>query len=145
MTNGWKSFKRNTLMTHQRKKEEGLKFTRANMIRAIRARCKTTIQDFTPTNPNGIFRHWYSFSFVVENDKGDGNKKKKMTYLYATKPGQDYPRKLRVAQVFIGEVEMDNCMRGLKKRNRAEDEANETISATTNHQALIDYYDTRLE
>jgi hypothetical protein len=64
-----------------------------------------------------------------------------VTYLYATKPGQDYPRKPRVAEVFKGEDEMDDFICGLKKRKRAEDEVEETVSATTN-QALIDYYDT---
>ena len=69
-------------------------------------------------------------------------KRRQVAYLYATKPGQDYPRKPRVAKVFKGEGEMDYCIGGLKKRKRAGGEVNKTISATTNHQASIDYYDT---
>jgi hypothetical protein len=62
---------------------------------------------------------------------------------YATIPGKDYPRKPRVSEVFKDEEdEMDDCIVcGLKKRKRAEDEVDKTISATTN-QALMDYYDT---
>jgi hypothetical protein len=123
-----------------KEKEEELKFSRANMIRAIGARWKTTIEDFTQTNQ---FRHRYFVSFEVENDKrGMVAKRRQVTCLYATKPGQDYPRKPRVAEVFKGEDEMDYCIRGLKKRKRAEDEVDKTMSATTNHQASIDYYDT---
>ena len=126
-----------------KEKEEELKFTRANMIRAIGARWKTTIQDFTQTNQSGIFRHRYFVSFVVESDKGEMvAKRRQVTYLYATKPGQDYPRKPRVDKVFKGKDEMDDCICGLKKGKRAEDEVDETISATTNHQVSIDYYDT---
>jgi hypothetical protein len=127
-----------------KEKEEELKFSRANMIRAIGDRWKTTIEDFThTTNQSGIFCHQHFVSFEVENDKeGMVAKRRQVTYLYATKPGQDYPRKPRVVEVFKGEGEMDYCIRGLKKRKRAEDEVDETISATTNHQASIDYYDT---
>jgi hypothetical protein len=46
------------------------------MVRAIGSTWKTEIQDFTPTNQSGIFRHWYSVTFEVENDGGDGIKKK---------------------------------------------------------------------
>ena len=42
-------------------------------------------------------------------------KRRQVTYLYATKPGQDYPRNPRVAEVFKGEDEMDYCIRGLKR------------------------------
>jgi hypothetical protein len=51
-------------------------------------------------------------------------------------------RKPRLAEVFKGEDEKDYCILGLKKRKSAEDEVNKTISAATNHQASIDYYDT---
>jgi hypothetical protein len=64
------------------------------MIRAIGARWKTTIQDFTQTNQRGILLHRYSVSFVVEYDKeGMVAKRRQVTYLCATKPGHDYPRK----------------------------------------------------
>jgi hypothetical protein len=52
--------------------------------------------------------------------------------LYATRPGQEDPKQPRVAKVFKGEDEMDDCIRGLEKRKRAEDEVDETISTTTN-------------
>jgi hypothetical protein len=96
-----------------------------------------------PTNQSEIFRHPYSVSFVVENDKGGMvAKRRQVTYLYAIKAGQDDPRKPKFAKVFTGKDEiMDDCIHGLKKRKRAEDEVNKTISATTN-QASIDYYDT---
>jgi hypothetical protein len=100
-----------------KEKEEELNFSRANMIRAIDGKWKTTIEDFTQTNQSGIFGHGYFVSFEVENNKGGVvAKRRKVTYLYATKPGQDYPRKPRVAEVFKGEDEMDYCiMRGLKR------------------------------
>jgi hypothetical protein len=36
--------------------------------------------------------------------------------LYATRPGQEDPKQPRVAKVFKGEDEMDDCIRGLEKR-----------------------------
>ena len=65
-----------------KEKEEELHFSRQNMIRAIGARWKTTIEDFTQTNQSGIFRHRYAVSFVVENDKGWGGSKKKTSDLF---------------------------------------------------------------
>jgi hypothetical protein len=70
MTNGWKSYVNNYIEDPSKEKEEELKLTRANVIRAIGARWKITIQDFTQTNQSGIFRHRYSINVVVENDKG---------------------------------------------------------------------------
>jgi hypothetical protein len=109
-----------------KEKAEVLTFTRENMIRAIGARWKTTIQDFTQTNQNGIFRHRYSVSFVVENDKGEMvAKRRQVTYLHATIPGKDYPRKPRVAEVFKDEDEMDDCTCGIKKRKRNKDQVDQ--------------------
>jgi hypothetical protein len=79
----WMEIIRNNYIDDPSKeKEEELKFTRENMIRAIGARWKTTIQDFTQTNQSGIFRHQYSLSFVVENDKGGMVAKKKTSDLF---------------------------------------------------------------
>ncbi len=50
------------------------------------------------------------------------SKRRQATYLYATIPGKDYPRKPRVAEVFKDEDEMDDCIRGIKKRKRAKDQ-----------------------
>jgi hypothetical protein len=59
------------------------------MVQAIGSRWKTEIQDFTPTNQSGIFRHRYSVTFEVENDEGEMiSKRRQVTYLYATIPGQ---------------------------------------------------------
>jgi hypothetical protein len=43
---------------------------------------------------------------------------------FVTKPGQDYPREPRVDKVFKDEDEMDDRMRGLKKRKRAKERKN---------------------
>ena len=114
----WIEIIRNNYITNPSKeKEEELKFNRGNMVRAIGSRWKTTLQDFTPTNQSGIFRHQYSVTFEVDNDKGGTvSRRRRVTYLYATKPGQDYPRKPRVAEVFKDEDETDDRVRGLKKR-----------------------------
>jgi hypothetical protein len=91
-------------------KEKGdeLKVNRGNMVRAIGYRWnKTEIQDFTPTYQSGIFRHCYSVTYEVKYDEGEMvSKERQVTYLYATIPGQDYPRKPRVAKVFKDEDEM---------------------------------------
>jgi hypothetical protein len=126
-----------------KEKEEELKISRANMIRATGAQWKTTMEDSTQTNQSGIFRHQYFVTFEVENDQGGMvAKRKQVTYLYAIQPGHDHPKKPRVAKVFRGEDKMDYCICGLEKRKRAEIEVGKTISATTNHQASINYYDT---
>jgi hypothetical protein len=64
-----------------------------------------------------------------------------VTYLYATIPGKDYPRKPRVAEVFKDEDEMDDYICGIKKRKRAKDQVNQRILSTTN-QATPKYFDT---
>jgi hypothetical protein len=64
-----------------------------------------------------------------------------VTYLYGTIPGQDYPRKPRVAEVFKDEDKMDDCIRGIKKRKRAKYQVGQRILSTTN-QATSDYFDT---
>jgi hypothetical protein len=62
--------------------------------------------------------------------------------LYATiSPGQEYPRKPRVAEVFEDKDKMDDRIRGLKKRKRAEGQADQRISASSG-QALSDQFDT---
>ena len=40
---------------------------------------------------------------------------RRATYIYATKPGRDYPTKPRVAEVFKDEDEMDNLINCLKR------------------------------
>jgi hypothetical protein len=62
--------------------------------------------------------------------------------LYATIPGQDYPRKPRIAEVFKDEDErIDDCIRGIKKRKIAKDQAGQIILSTTS-QATSNYFDT---
>jgi hypothetical protein len=79
----WMEIIRNNYIDDPSKeKEEDLKFSRANMIRAIGARWKTTIEDFTQTNQSGIFRHRYFVSFEVENDKGGNDSKMKTSDLF---------------------------------------------------------------
>jgi hypothetical protein len=83
------------------------------VFRAIGSRWKNTLQDFTPTNQSGIFRHEYSVTFEVENDWGGGCINRRQVSI---KPGQDYPRKPRVAEVFKDEDEMDDhIVHSLKK------------------------------
>ena len=139
----WMEIIRNNYIENPSKeKEEELKFNKGNMVRAIGSRWKTEIQDFTPSNQSGIFRHQYSVTFEVENDEGEMiSKRRQVTYLYATIPGKDYPRKPRVAEVFKDEDEMDDCIRGIKKRKRAKDQVNQRIFSTTN-QATSNYFDT---
>jgi hypothetical protein len=86
------------------------------LVRAIGSRWKTTIQDFTPTNQSDIFRHQYSVTFEVKKDEGGMvSKRRRVSYLCATIPGQYYPRKPRVAEIFKDEDETDDHIRGLKK------------------------------
>jgi hypothetical protein len=72
----------------------------------------------------------YYVNFTTVNDKGDTvTKRRTAVYFYATIPGKDYPKKPRVAQVFKDEDEMDNHIGGRKKQRR-EDEVDQTISAS---------------
>jgi hypothetical protein len=135
----WIEIIRNNYIDNPSKeKEEELKFNRKNLVRAIGSRWKTTIQDFTPTNQRGIFRHQYSVTTQVKNDEGAMvSKRRRVTYLYATIPGKDYPRKPRVAEVFKDEDETDDRIRRLKKRRRAEDQVDQRISAITNPSTTV--------
>ena len=98
----WMEIIRNNYIDNPSKeKEEELKFNRGNMVRAIGSRWKSTIEDFTPTNQRGVFRHRYYVSFEVEDDKGEMvSKRRQTTYYYATQAGKDHPKKPRVAEVF---------------------------------------------
>ena len=100
------------------------------MVRAVGSHWQHTIDDFTPTNQNGVFRHSY---FVLCNDDEENkSKRRKATYFHATKAGRDYPAKPRHAQAFKNEDEMDNLINCLKKRKRAEDEVDQQISLSIN-------------
>jgi hypothetical protein len=72
-----------------KEKEEELKFSRNNMVRAIGSQWQHTIEDFTPTNQNGIFRH--SYMVPCNDEEGTKSKRRRATYFYATKVGRDYP------------------------------------------------------
>jgi hypothetical protein len=65
-----------------KEKEKELKFSRENMVRAIGSRWDNTIEDFTPTNKNGIFRHSYMVSCYDE----EGTKLKKGGKLHISMP-----------------------------------------------------------
>ena len=94
----------NYIVNPSKEKEVELKFNRGNMVRAIGSRWKTTIEDFTETNDSGIYRHHYTVTFKVENDEGEMvSKRRRATYFYATKPGEDLPDKPRSAEVFKDE------------------------------------------
>ena len=120
-----------------KEKEEKLKFNRKNMVRAIGSQWQHTIDDFTPTNQNSIFRHSYMVS--CNDEVGTKSIRRRASYFYATKPGRDYPTKPRVAEVFKDEEEMDNLINCLKKRKRAEDEVDQQIYVSTNGPLAADF------
>jgi hypothetical protein len=100
-----------------KEKEEELKFSRKNMVRAIGSQWQHTTDDFTATNQNGMFRHGYMVS--CNDDNTTKSKRRNATCFHATKAGRDCPRKPRVAEVFKDEDEMDDRVNCLKKRKRA--------------------------
>jgi hypothetical protein len=106
----------NYIAPPSKEKEEELKFSRKNMVRAIGSQWQHTIDDFTTTNQNGMFRHSYMVS--CNDDNTTKSKRRNATYFHATKAGRDHPRKPRVAEVFKDEDEMDDRVNCLKKREK---------------------------
>jgi hypothetical protein len=95
-----------------KEKEKELCFDRGNMVKAGSSQWSHSTEDFTTANQCGC-----CVQNTTVNDRGENvTKRRTAICCCATIPGKDCPRKPRVAEVFKEQDEMDDRVRGQKKR-----------------------------
>jgi hypothetical protein len=137
----WSEIIRNNFYTEPSKeKEKELCFDRRNMLKAVSSQWSHSMEDFTTANQCGMFRHSCCVQNATVNDRGENvTKRRAAICFHATIPGKKFPRKPRVAnKVFKEEDEMDDRVRGQKKRRR-EDKVDKTISVSTHVSLAADF------